>query len=600
MNPLQPSRPGVTGSQSRWVGLCTRLTRRGLLTLLGLLLLASGSLAEERILELTPKTKLQLEELRNAWQDWATAFAANDTKAENQALERLQGKTRLLGLRYLPDLSIAASAHAIIAAREGASQRAQRALAAARKLDPDRPESAFAEAAIERLDGNFLGAISSGLRGYGKLLQLPLERSIWLQNIAIWVIYMLILSGAAFLALQIAVKGKDLFYDLSRTLSPPLPGPIADLLVVLILVWPIFLPSGTLWLALYWSVLIWGYGSLSEKLVFIFLWAFVGATPLLLSYQQLAGQLRMIPPTRALDQMDSERLYGTLFSDVALLQVLLPDSLASREVIADLHRRIGQWDQARSIYAYLADNPDQKTSQTAAPLSNMGLYALRSGDYETAKSYFQRATEADPRSAEAFYNLSQAYSLLYDFENAERLIAQAQALDQEKVEAWNSLDVTTAPSGVAIPGGLLRYPEIQQDLRQLWGIGPSFSLQDLWRRNFSLSILLVTLLLAVTLHMVRLQLGYRSRLLEERELSPPPWLRAIIPGLPSAMQGHGWRAFLGIALPTSLAILPLLRGIGYRTPLGLDPGQWLPAVVSIVALLVVMLIRLGWEMAVDG
>ncbi len=600
MNPQQPSRLGAIGSQSRCSWLRRRLTWQGFLALLGLALFAFNGTAEERILDLTPKTKLHLEELRDAWQDWTAAFAANDAEAENEALERLQGKVRRLGLRYLPDLSIAASAHAVNAAREGAGQRAQRALVAARKLDPDRPESAFAEAAIERLEGNFVGAISSGLRGYGKLLQLPLERSIWLQNTAIWVIYLLILSGAAFLALQIAVKGKDLFYDLSRTLSPPLPGPVADLLVVLVLVWPIFLPSGTLWLALYWSVLIWGYGSLSEKFVFIFLWAFVGATPLLLSYQQLAGQLRMIPPTRALDQMNSERLYGTLFSDVALLQVLLPDSLASKEVIADLHRRIGQWDQARSIYALLADNPDQKASQAAAPLSNMGLYALRHGEYETAKAYFQRATEADPRSAEAFYNLSQAYSLLYDFENAERLIAQAQALDQEKVEAWNSLDVTTAPSGVEIPGGLRRYPEIQQDLRQLWGGNQSFSLQDLWRRNFSLSILLATLLLAVTLHMVRRQLGYRSRLLEEEEPSMPAGLRAIVPGLPSALQGRGWRAFLGIALPTSLVILPLLRGIGYRTPLGLDPGQWLPTVVSVVALLVVMLIRLGWEMAVDG
>ena len=160
--------------------------------------------------------------------------------------------------------------------------------------------------------------------------------------------------------------------------------------------------------------------------------------------------------------------------------------------------------------------------------------------------------------------------------------------------------MTTERSGVEIAGGQLRYPEIQQDLRQLWGGSENFSLLDLWRRNFSLSILFATLLLALTLHMVRLQLGYRSRLLEEEEPSAPGWLRALVPGLSSALQGRGGLAFLGIALPTGLVILPLLRGIGYRTPLGLDPGQWLPMVVSVVALVVLMLIRVGWEMAVDG
>lgn len=599
MSPLpQPCHEDVTTYRTRSV------RRSSVVSCLAFLLLilwtTGGALGEERSLELNSQTKQHLGELRDAWQTWAAALEANDGEAANQAIEQIQAKARGLGLRRLPDLSIAASAHAVRAAGQGAPQQAQLALDAARKLDEQRPEIEFAEATIQRLGGNYLGAISSGLKGYGKLFQLPVERSIWLQNIAIWVIYVLLLSGTGFLALQMAVKGKDLFYDLSRMLSPPLPRPVADLLVVLLLIWPIFLPSGILWLALYWSVLIWGYGSLSEKLVFVFLWTFVGITPLLLSYQQLAAQLRMIPPTRAMDNLQSDRLYGTLFSDVGLLQVLLPDSLAAREVIADLHRQIGQWDQARTLYTYLADNPDQKAIETAAPLSNIGLFHLRSKDYETAKSYFQRATEADPSSAEAFYNLSQAYSLLYDFENSERVFSRAQSLDREKVEVWTSLKVPPERSGVAIPGGLRRFPEIRQELRQLWGTGDTGSLVELWRRNFSLAILLATLLLAVTLHMVRLQLGYRSELLEEREPSPPAWLRALVPGLASIHQGYGWRTFIGIMCPTGLLILPWLRGIGYRTPLGLDPGQWLPMVASVVALLILMLIRLGWEMTADS
>lgn len=576
--------------------------RPRLLLCVGLLswLLAMGAQADQRSLELTGQTRQHLTELKAAWQSWEEAFQVGEAEAASKSLDQIQTQSRALGLRHLPDLSIAASAHAVLAAGQGQPKRARIALTAARKLDGARPEIDFAEATIHRLNGDYLGAISSGLKGYAKLFRLPVERSIWLQNIAIWVIYVLLLSGAAFLALQMGVKGKDLFYDISRMMSPPLPRIVADLLTIVLLIWPILLPSGILWLALYWSVLVWGYGSLSEKLVFVFLWAFVGLTPILLSYQQLAAQLRMIPTTRAMDNLQSDRLYGTLFNDIGLLPVLLPDSLASREIVADLHRRLGQWDQARTLYSYLADNPDLKARDTAAPLSNIGLYYLRNRDYDNAKDYFQRATTANPNSAEAFYNLSQAYSLLFDFDNSERNISRAQSVDREKVEKWTSLKVPPERSGVPIEGGLARYPTVSQELKQLWGGGSSFSIVDLWRRNFSLAILLATLLLAVTLHMVRLQLGYRSSLLEEREPSPPAWLRALVPGLSSIHNGNGWGAFFGIICPTGLLILPWLRGIGYRTPFGLDPGQWLPMVASVVALLLVMLIRLGWEMASES
>ena len=34
---------------------------------------------------------------------------------------------------------------------------------------------------------------------------------------------------------------------------------------------------------------------------------------------------------------------------------------------------------------------------------------------------------------------------------------------------------------------------------------------------------------------------------------------------------------VGVLLPVAFAILPLVRGFGYRLPLGIDAGSWLPA-----------------------
>lgn len=586
-------------SRSReWEALGGR-TRRSLVAGFLLFALASVAPAQELMVELKPGARQQLRALWTAWQGWTEAYLADDSAAADTAVEQMQAITQHVGMSRLPDLSIAMASYAVLSAQGGNSPRARWVLDDSRQLDPGRPESDFALATIQRLDGDFLGAILAGGRGYLTLLALPLERSVWLHNVGIWIAYLLLLGSAMFIALMMAVKGRKLFYDLTRMLSPPLPPIVADVLAVLLLVWPLLLPSGPLWLALYWVVLLWGYGSKSEKTVMVLLLLILGLTPLVLSYQQLSIQLKLVPPARALDHLQNERLYGGLFSDIGLLQVLIPEEPAVREVVADLHRRLGQWDEARAVYNSIAENPDLRAQQVAPALINLGLYHLRRGEHDTALAYFTRAAEADPRSAAAHFNLSQAYSLLFDFDRSNDALRSAQQLDGAAVERWSAASITPEESGVAVDGGLRQLETIQQAMRGLWRSEESLGPVEFWRRNFSLSVVLAVLLLAVTLHMTRLQMGYRSSLIDDETdaLATNPWIRALIPGWSSAHQGRGARAFASILLPVGFLMLPLLRGVGYREPLGYDSGHWLPTVTSLVVLSVWLLSRIGWELS---
>ena len=573
--------------------------RRGWKLVALLALLWAPAVVAQELIELQPSARQQLRSLRTAWQNWTEAYLADDPSTADTALAQMEAICGHLGMSHLPDLSIAIAGYAVQSAQDGNVARARWVLDDSRQLDPGRPETDFALASIQRLDGDYIGAALAGIRGYGNLLSLPLERSVWLHNVGIWLIYLLLASSIYFLALQMATKGRKLYYDLSRMLSPPLPAGISDLLVIVVLLWPLALPAGPLWLALYWSVLLWGYGSTSEKTVFVVLWALFGTIPLALSYQQLSIQLKLIPPSRALDNLQSERLYGGLFSDIGLLQTLLPDDPSVREVSADLHRRLGQWDEARSVYNSIAENPELRAQQVAPALSNLGLYHLRRKEYDTAVAYFQRATEANPDSAAAYFNLSQAYSQLYDFDRSNDTLRQAQQLDNASVEVWSSQQLTPEESGVEVDGGLRQVESIQLALRSLWRSEESTEWVDVWRRHFSISVVLATLLLAVTLHRVRLQMGYRSSLLEtsENELAENPWVRAVVPGWGSAIQERGGRAFFGILLPMAFLLLPLLQGVGYREPLGYDPGHWLPTVTSLAFLSVWLLARIGWELS---
>lgn len=575
-----------------------------------LLAMAVGSLGglaptvaadEAMMVELNPATRQQLRTLREAWQGWSDAFAKDDQATAEASLEQMGAIARHLGMERLPDFSIAIASYAVSSAREGKIERSRWALEHSRRLDPGRPESDYALATIQRLSGDYIGALLASIRGYVGLLKLPTERSIWLHNVGLWCVYLLLLSSAAFLALQMAVKGKRLYYDLVRMVSPPVPPLVADALVIVLLLWPLALPAGPLWLALYWSILLWGYGSVSEKVVFGALWLVFGLMPLVLAQQQLSIQLKLIPPARALEQLENKRLYGGMFTDLGVLQVLLPDSVGVRELVADLHRQMGQWDQARSIYNFLSENPDLRAQQVAPSLSNLGLYHLREEEFDTATDYFIRAAEADPGLAEAYFNLNLAYSGVYDFDNSHNAMEQARALAPESIDAWTSKDSATAKDiGIPVNGGLDQSGEILQSLRGLWRSEKSTSWTDLWRRHFSLTIVFSTFLLALTLHMARLQMGYRSsRLEDEGRDSVNRWQRVFVPGLASALEGKGPNAFLGILLPMGLLMLPLLRGVGYREPLGFDPGHWLPMVTGITALTLWLIARIAWELSSD-
>ncbi len=451
-------------------------------------------------LELTSPVRQQLRFLTESWRRWTRAYYQSEEDAAEGALRQLLSTASQLGMSRLPDLSRAANAFALSAAREKDFERARWTLESARQLDPDRPETEFTAATVQHLSGDYLGAARLTVKGYAAALRQPVERGIWLHNLGLWLIYSLMLSSGLFVALHMATKGGALLYDLARFMSPPLSLTTADILTIVALLWPLALPSGLVWLALYWSILLWGYGSLSEKLVFVLLWLSLGVAPLLLSAQQRAVHLTLAPPVRAVDHLASGRLYGTFFSDLGALRTLMPENAVARELTADLHRRFGQWEHARSIYSSLIDGSELRGRDAAAAYNNLGVYHHRKTDYGTAVNYFRQATLEDPNLPESFFNLAQAYSQLYKFSDSNLAMARAKELDRVRVNGWERAESAVEESAVGVDGGIRRASEIREALRAIWygGEEPSTAL-DLWRRYLSLSVVGGVMLLALAL-----------------------------------------------------------------------------------------------------
>jgi Tfp pilus assembly protein PilF len=499
-------------------------------------------------------------------------------------------------MRRLPDLSAGATARAVQSARQKDFARAHWELDAAERFDPGRPETAFAEAKVDFLEGNYLGAAAARLRGYPRLFNNPFELYLWLQDLLLWALFVLLVTGGLFLAVQMLTKGTSLFQDLVDLFGRKLPRPVAVALAGAALLWPLFLPHGAIWLPLYASVLLWGYASGSERAVIISLWLLLGAAPQLVELQRQRVAVALSPPAQAMESLEGHRLYGSLFSDLGVLRAVLPESVAVKHLLADVHRSLNQWELARALYRQVLEvEPNNATA-----LLNLGDYSFIKGDFSSAIQNFQSAAAADPQNAAAQYNLSQAFSESYMFDEQKVALKKAQDIDLTRVNGW--LANPQQQRVVALPGGIARIPQIRRELASSWGhrevrSGP----MEIFRRGLSVVLSLSLVLIAVTLHLARRPFGYTERSAEVfPEGAFDRWGRILLPGVASAEIGEGWRSFLALLLPTTLLMLPLIGRLGVRIPWRYDPGNLLSWIFAILGLAIYFGVRLRRELRHGG
>ncbi len=557
-----------------------------LLCALVLALVTAAPAAGDEI-ELTPTTRQSLLQLQERWNQWLAAFYQGNADGVRRIADQLVASTRSLGMQALPDLARAAVVQAMEVARDGDFERARLALASAERLDPGRPETAFARSRVERLDGRWALAARSWVDGWVRLARLPLERRLWLDDALLWLLCSLLLAAALFVLAELALHGAPLLEELRGRLARHVPPWGAAVAALLVLFWPLALPGGLVWGLLYVSVWLWGRVGRSERVVLALLWLLAGAVPLAVAAQRDRTAVELSPPVRAVEELARGRLYGGLFSDLGVLPGVLPDDPAVEQLLADLHRRLGQWEIARSMYQRVLE----AEPANASALLDLGAYYFYRGDLGSAARYLEEATEADPTFGLAWFDLSQVYSQSYLFDEMRRAIDRARALGGSAVSRW----VAATGDGRVLnaDGGLARRDQIRRRLLASWRpADDDRSRLDVVRR--ARALLLPVLLIAAAISLgALLRRGPGSGGDEPVPAPPNLWWRAATPGWPSLAAGHGLRALLALWLPAACLLLPSWQRIGFEIPVGFDTGNLaLPlAVAGLVVLAVTRFTR---------
>lgn len=545
---------------------------------------------------LTAPVEDSLIRLQEGWLQWTTALYSNDSERARGVVENLVETTQRLGMRGLPDLAGGALVQAVDAARKGESSRAALALEAAERLDPGRPETAFAAAEVARLSGSWAEMVAAEGRGYARLPSAGLERKLALYDLLLWGVASLLLACGLFAVLAMAVRGPALVRDLGRAVSGRLggvPAAVAGLVVAAVLLWPLVLPSGLLWLVLYWTLLLWGYLGLPERMVLVFGWLVVAITPLLVAEIGDRVAFSLSPPVRAMESAARGSLYGGLFTDLGVLPAALPENPAVDHFLADLHVRFGQWEGARRRYErVLAKEP-----QNLPALVNLGAYYFNREDFGNAVAYLRQATAVpggdSTERAAAYFDLSQAYSQSYLFDEQRAAHLEARRIDNDQVSRW--LRGPGRQQIVTVEGGIDRVDEMERALRAKRsaqdGVSPALAML---RRARPAILVLVLAAAAIAIHAaIRSRGGSRRAGVPPAEHGGGWWSAVLVPGLPSLHRGRGARA-LGALLLVVAPALVFVAGsgrLGFDLPWRHDPGGWFLPAIAILVLAAVLAVR---------
>jgi tetratricopeptide (TPR) repeat protein len=531
-------------------------------------------------LRLSPESRNTFARLQDQWLEWLAATYQADADRAEAALDALLADADRLDMSRLPDLSLGAAGRAVEFASQGDFEVAQWCLSAAERLDPRGSEVAFAAARVARWEGRYGQFVRWTVRGYSRLLQVPLYRSLWLSNLSLWVLVAVLASGAIFVGLLMATRGAELLHDVFGFIERFLPSPLAMVLTAVLLLWPVLLPAGLLWLVVYWSILLWSYGSSVEKVVLVGIWVVLGAAPLLLNEQRQRVRIELAPATISMENLEEGRLKGTLLRDLNSLKTALPDSNAVTHLLADLYCRLGEWNLARELYLDVLEEEPRNTTA----LINVGACFYHAGDHIQAVDYFQQATATEGPTAAAHFNLSQIYSDHYRFHQAGRELQTARTLDSAGVGVW--LIRAATEKMIVLSGGIGRSGEVRDQLRAVWRSGEVDSRWSaLWPTTLPLPLALAFLAIAAGLYWIvrRSRMKKPPAVFLDRDLGGR-WLQMLLPGFAEAEAGQPVRAFLAVLVPISLLTLPLIDKLGYRLPILFAPAGTMIFWISILSL----------------
>jgi tetratricopeptide (TPR) repeat protein len=351
------------------------------------------------------------------------------TKEDFSQLEELDieilNLARESGIKVFPELAGAYFLEATEFAAKGKYDQASLDLKKSIFLDPCFPSSYYLLGKISFKSSKFIPALRWYLGGIKAAKKSLLNRYLTLINM----LYIFILSALFFTVIFALLKlikyHKQIRHDFEEFWTGKLPPALGSALAIFYIFAPLLLFLGVGIFIVYLIVISWRYYRGAEKL---FAWAglvLIAIFSILTGGTLVLVEFSRSPKLEVATNFIEERLDGRMGDNLIIIREREPNDLTANILLALEYQREEEFDLAFEEYGKLI----QEHPELSLPYNNRGNILFIYGRPELAIENYKQALELDPVNPIPYYNLSLAYSELLQFDQANKMMAEARRLN---------------------------------------------------------------------------------------------------------------------------------------------------------------------------
>jgi tetratricopeptide (TPR) repeat protein len=370
---------------------------------------------------------------RSSWFELLSALQEHDSRTATAALAAMTKAARAAGVRRLSSYSRAAL-HEARKAENAKQPHAELAYEVAATLDQSSFDAAASRTGFLLRRGRIRDAVSQILPALSTVFSIAETRLAFFSSLVLALAITLTLAAVVIILGLFLTHFRRVWHDAREIAARPFGQRAAAPLAVGLVVLPVLLALGPMWLILFWGVIAYAYSERGERWLLAAAFVALGAVPLVVEVVARENLVRRSPLYLAAVDLDERRDDSSVEEQLASIVAASPDQADAWFLIGLYAERAGDYSRALTAYSRaIAADPGEYRA-----LVNRGNVRFIEGNYAQAIGDYEEAAGRQPESAEAFYNLSVARSEIYDFKGQEKARARAVQISRRDVDNWSS------------------------------------------------------------------------------------------------------------------------------------------------------------------
>jgi tetratricopeptide (TPR) repeat protein len=445
---------------------------------------------------------------RDLWPQALASARDGDYADASKKTADLLTAGRAYGVKTYPVYAAAAAALARESAKTTPELSAW-AAKAAHQLDPASPAVAFSEADRAAAQGGWAKALPLVLQGFARVVSNYRAETLGHADL-ILVIALAIAVTAIVFALALFFRyGRSAAHDFRELLGTRVHGGSVTVLAFALLLLPLFLWLGPMWLVFYWLAIFFGYATPAERVVTIVLLLLVALLPILVDADATGIASIDSPVMQAAIASEEQSYQPDALRRLQELIAIVPDNATLQLLLGNLQSFEGMEEQAAQHYRRAIE----LRKNYAGAHVNLGNLHFLTNEFPAALTEYEQAQKDDPKLAVAYYNASIADGETYKFDQQARMLEQARGADPGVIDR---LTRNPPPQKVVMyhpslneAWAITRELSARNDVASLFGNYARFDLAPSALNPVTIGAL-VALLLAIALWLSQRRGGYAN------------------------------------------------------------------------------------------